>query len=489
MSEVTMVLVVLFPILSGILIPLLPFKKRNHMLIYTEMIVMITSCIVFFLVTNPPEGIYTIFQLKDGLSMNFHLDGLGRTFAGMVAFLWPLATLYAFEYMKHEGHEQYFFMFYVITYGVTLGVAQSENIVTLYMFFEALSLITLPLIMHTLTKEAIHASRTYFIFMTGGAAFAFVGMIYLLSYGTTSSFVFGGVLNMSKVGKNLMMLQVIYVLCFFGFCVKAAIFPFCSWLPKAGVAPTPVTALLHAVAVVKTGVFAAMRITYYSFGTEYLKGTWAQHLIMIFAIFTVVYGCSRALKETHIKRRLAWSTVSNLSYILFGIILMSPAGLHGAIGHMLSHAVMKICAFFCAGAINYKTGRHYVHELDGMGRMMPKTFFALTVSGLALMGVPGLSGFISKWNIVKAAVDSADHVAYIGVAALLISALLTALYMLTMSIRAFFPGNEFDYSKVDDCEDPGWMMILPLGIFMVAMLIYGLFPRVILNRIIGIGSF
>jgi multicomponent Na+:H+ antiporter subunit D len=306
-------------------------------------------------------------------------------------------------------------------------------------------------------------------------------MIFILSYGTTSDFVAGGVLDLAKLGSKSNMLLIVYVLCFCGFSVKAAMFPFSAWLPKAGVAPTPVTALLHAVAVVKAGAFACMRITYFSFGTDLLRGTWAQNVVLCLTIFTIVYGCSRALKETHIKRRLAWSTVANLSYILFGVALMSPAGLVGATSHMIFHAVMKICSFFCAGAIIYKTGRNYIHELDGFGLKMPKVFTIFTISGFALMGVPGLCGFVSKWNLAKAAVSSGNPLAYVGVAALLISALLTAIYMMSISVRAFFPGKDFDYSKLEGVEDPNWMMLLPLILFVCAMVVFGLHSQPVIS--------
>ena len=216
---------------------------------------------------------------------------MGSLFAAMAAFLWPPALLYSFEYMKHESNEKSFFLFYVITYGITLGIALSENILTMYFFFEMLSMVTLPLIMHTRTREAVLASRTYLYYMLGGAAFAFIGMIFILTYGTTSSFVMGGVLDMDQIADKRNMLLFVYVLCFCGFSVKTALFPFSSWLPKAGVAPTPVTALLHAVAVVNTGAFAAMRVTYFSFGTERLRGTWAQNVVMALTIITIVYGC------------------------------------------------------------------------------------------------------------------------------------------------------------------------------------------------------
>ena len=379
--------------------------------------------------------------------------------------------------MKHEAHEKVFFMFYTLTYGVTLGIAMAEDIVTMYFFYEMLTMVTLPLVLHTLSREAVLASRTYLYYSLGGAAFAFIGMIFILIYGSTSNFTPGGVLDVAALGEKSNLLLFVYVLCFCGFSVKAAMCPFCAWLPKAGVAPTPVTALLHAVAVVKAGAFATMRITYFSFGTELLRGTWAQNLVMALTIVTIIFGCSRALKETHFKRRLAWSTVSNLSYILFGIVLMTPLGLAGAFSHMICHAVMKIGSFFCAGAVIYKTGRIYIHQLDGLGRKMPKVFLVFTIASMALMGVPGLCGFVSKWNLAKGAVAGGTPLAYAGLGAILISALLTAIYMLTIVVRAFFPGKDFDYGTIADIKDPNWMMLLPLCVFVIVMFIIGIHPQ------------
>ena len=306
------------------------------------------------------------------------------------------------------------------------------------------SLVTVPLVMHTLTREAILASRKYLYYSLGGAAFAFIGLIFIIIYGNTTDFILGGVLDPEKIGARTNVLLLIYVIAFMGFGVKAAISPFNSWLPDAGVAPTPVTALLHAVAVVKSGAFAIIRLTFYSFGTDFLRGTWAQDVVMAIVMFTIVYGCSRAIKETHIKRRLAYSTISNLSYILFGVTVMTPLGMVGALTHLIFHAVIKIAAFFCAGAIMHQTERQYVHELDGMGYKMPCVFGVFTVSALALMGVPGLAGFISKWNLASAAVESGNGLAFGGIACLLVSALLTAIYMFTIVVRAFFPGRGFE---------------------------------------------
>ena len=467
--------VILIPVIAGILVLLIPFKKRSHMEIFLEGMVILNSILVWTLLVHRPENIFTLANFTGNLSISFDVDGMGMVFGGLVSALWPLATLYAFEYMTKEEHEKVFFMFYTMTYSVTLGISFSANLLTMYFFYELLTLVTVPLVMHTLTREAILASRKYLYYSLGGAAFAFIGLIFIIIYGNTTDFVSGGVLDPEKIGARTNVLLLIYVIAFMGFGVKAAISPFNSWLPDAGVAPTPVTALLHAVAVVKSGAFAIIRLTFYSFGTDFLRGTWAQDVVMAIVMFTIVYGCSRAIKETHIKRRLAYSTISNLSYILFGVTVMTPPGMVGALTHLIFHAVIKIAAFFCAGAIMHQTGRQYVHELDGMGCKMPCVFGVFTVSALALMGVPGLAGFISKWNLASAAVESGNGLAYGGIVCLLVSALLTAIYMFTIVIRAFFPGRDFEISSLEGIKDPNWKMLVPLFIFTAFIIFFGLY--------------
>lgn len=488
MKDIMMLVVILLPIVTGILVPLLPFKQRKHMEIFLEGLVVLNSLLVWWLLTGSQEEAFTLAKFTGNLTITFKIDGLSMVFAGLVSALWPFATLYAFEYMTKEEHEKTFFAFYTMTYGVTLGIAMAGNMLTLYFFYELLTLVTVPLVMHTLTREAILASRKYLYYSLGGAAFAFVGLIFIIIYGNTTDFVLGGVLDLNKIGDRTNTLLLIYVMAFMGFGVKAAVCPFNSWLPDAGVAPTPVTALLHAVAVVKSGAFAILRLTYYSFGTDFLKGTWAQTAVMLIAMFTIVYGCSRAVKETHIKRRLAYSTISNLSYIVFGATLMTPLGMAGALSHMIFHAVMKISSFFCAGAIMHQTDKHYVHELDGLGYKMPWVFTVFTISAFGLMGVPGLAGFISKWNLASAAVDSGNPVAYAGIVCLLISALLTAIYMLTIVIRAFFPGKDFDGSSIKDVKDPSWKMLVPLVVFTVFIILFGLYSTPVVNFLKGVAN-
>lgn len=488
MNGFIFVATIFLPILFALPIALIKWKKDTHWMIYTELLVILTSGAACYSIGHADGQLHRVFHFANNLDVAFRVDGLAAVFATLVSFLWPLATLYAFEYMKELDHRPVFFMFYVMTFGVTLGIAFSGTILTMYCFYEMLTIVTLPLIMHTLSREAIAACRTYLLYSLGGAAFAFIGMVFILYYGVTGNFVPGGVFQTPGMAGKQSMLLLVYVLTFFGFSVKTAMWPFGGWLPKAGVAPTPVTALLHAVAVVKAGAFACMRVTYYSFGADFLRGTWAQTTVMVFVTITIVYGCSRALKETHLKRRLAYSTMSNLSYILFGVVLMSPLGLIGALCHMIFHAFMKITSFFCVGAVMHQTHRNYVHEINGFGKKMPIVFTIFTISGLALMGVPGLPGFISKWNLAKAAVASDHPLALVGVIALLVSALLTAIYMLSISFRAFLPGKDFDEGIINGVKDPNWMMIVPLVVFVVMMLIFGLHSGPLVDIFAGIAA-
>ncbi len=468
-----MCIAVLLPILSGALLPLFRFKKRLHREIYVETFVLAASAVVLALLLNRPEAPLRLFRLTETLDITLRMDGLAGVFSGLVAFLWPLSTLYAFEYIKHEGGDDKFFAFYTMSYGVTLGIAQSANLITLYLFYELLTLVTLPLVTHTGDRRSIRAGMKYLGYSIGGAACAFLGIMVLYACGDPAlTFRYGGFVSADTPRRTLVLTA--YLLTFFGFGVKAAVFPFHSWLPSAGVAPTPVTALLHAVAVVKAGAFAVTRVTFYCFGVSLLYGTWAQYTAMAFSVFTIVFGSAMALREQHLKRRLAYSTVSNLSYILFGVTLMTPAGLTGALSHMLFHGVMKITLFFCAGAVMYKTHREFVPELTGLGRYMPVTFTAFAAASAALVGVPLLPGFLSKWNLATAALAEGGLLPTLGVAALLVSAILTACYLFTPVVNAFFPPAGEGGHGLELARDPNWAMKLPFVVLMAAMLALGI---------------
>ena len=435
----------------------------------------LTSLLVLVILVLRPAPL-EVLRLSDSLALTFHLDNLSMVFAVILAVLWPIADLYSHEYMTHEHGENRFFGFFTMTYGVVLGIAFAANAFTLYLFYELMTLCTLPLVMHEMDAQGRAAGKKYLFYSMGGAAFAFLSLAFLSHYGTLD-FILGGSLNPALIGGMENTLRVVFVLAFFGYGVKAAVFPFYSWLPAAGVAPTPVSALLHAVAVVNSGVFAVLRLTYYSFGTELLSGTFAQWIMMGVCTFTIVFGSAYAWRLQHLKRRLALSTVSNLSYILLGASVMTSAGLTGALLHMVAHSVFKIILFFTAGAILCQTHHQdeYVFQLSGLGKKMPVTFAAFAVASMGLIGVPPFAGFFSKWAIAEAAVQLNHPLGYLGAFALILSAFLTGLYQLEVFIRGWFPGEGEDTARNARVTEAGWRMKLSFALLMALGVLISLF--------------
>lgn len=473
---------ILLPILLGALIPLFHFKSVKTRGWYVEAVVLATSALVGAALLQPAGETVSLFRLYDGLTLTLHIDGMTRVFAGLVALLWPLASLYGFEYMKHEERPDSFFAFYTMSYGVTLGIAAAGNLFSMYIFYECLTMMTLPLVYHKKDSASIRAGRMYLYYSIGGAALGFIALMISLYYGETSSFVFGGVFDPGKVQSMATLLRAVYVLAFFGFGTKAAVFPLYAWLPTASVAPTPVTALLHAVAVVNAGAFAVLRVTYYVFGTGLLAGTWAQTVVLAFSCFTIVFASGMAVKEQHLKRRLAYSTVSNLSYMLMGCCLMTPAGMTGSLAHLVIHGIIKITLFYCAGAILVKTGQEYVQDIRGLAKVMPFTSAVFMLASVALVGTPPLSGFVSKWNLLTAASAVQTPMGIVAVASLIISAILTTIYLMGVALPMYFRPTSAPIALAEGkTADPNWMMKLPFGLLCIAMVALGLWSQPLIS--------
>lgn len=484
MNELFLIIPVFLPIILGAILFFIPFKSQKQRNAYVITSLLLSSVAVWLAAFLVPDKTFTLLRFTNDLSFSLRLDGAGKLFSCLSATLWPITAVYAFDYMKHEEHHQMFYCFFVMAFGTTMGIAMAENILTMYLFYEMLTLTTIPLVAHGMTKKHNRAARKYMLYSIGGAAFAFAGVVFLIINGA-GTFRLGG--NIVTV-ENETLAQVLYLFAFMGFGVKSAIFPFHGWLPTASVAPTPVTALLHAVAVVKAGAFALIRLTYYSYGTSFLQGSWVQYTVMALSIFTILYGSVSALKQQHFKRRLAYSTVSNLSYIGFAATLMTPAGLVAAFCHLIFHSVIKIGAFFAAGSVLHNSEREYVPQLEGIGKKMPWTFGFFTVFALALTGIPPFCGFFSKWYISTAALRTAGALEIIGVVALLISALLTAVYMLSPVVRAFFPRENAEID-LDGVKEAKPAMLVTMGICAVLCIVMGIFvkfPVEIIGEVLGI---
>lgn len=468
---------ILLPVLAGLGLYLIKgwsYRLRVSLALAVSVVVsaLAWSCILF-----GGEEATEVIRFAPNLTFLLRLDESGRFFTGIIASLWPLTMLYACSYMRHEKHVRSFFSFFLMAYGASLGISMAGNLFTMYCFYELLTLTTAPLVMQPMTKEALRATRLYLLLSLGGAAFAFAAMAFLLANGASGPFAMGGVLS-GEFGSATVA-RLFWLFGFLGFGVKAAIFPLHVWLPRATVAPTPVTALLHAVAVVKAGAFAVIRLTYYCFGTKLLQGTWPQTTALIITVFTILFGSILAVRETHFKRRLAYSTVSNLSYILFGAMLMTGAGLSAAFIHMAAHACIKITLFFCAGAVLHQTGRENIKELDGLGKKMPVTFVCFTLASLSLIGIPPFSGFVSKWYLLTAGAGG-GALGLVGAAVLLVSAFLTAVYLLTIVRRAFFPTGGLQ-TGLPEAREADAAMLVPICILALGSLLLGIFTSPIIN--------
>lgn len=484
MNEIFLTIPVFLPMLLGAILFFIPFKNQKSRNAYVMVSLLASSFSVWLAAFLVSDNSFTLLHFTDSLTFSLKLDGAGKIFSCLSATLWPITAVYAFDYMKHEEHHNMFYCFFVMAFGTTMGIAMAENILTMYLFYEMLTLTTIPLVAHGMTKKHNRAARKYMIYSIGGAAFAFAGVVFLIVNGA-GTFRLGG--NLVTV-ENEALAMIIYLFAFLGFGVKSAVFPFHGWLPTASVAPTPVTALLHAVAVVKAGAFALIRLTYYAYGTSFLQGSWAQYTVMAFSIFTILYGSMSALRQKHFKRRLAYSTVSNLSYIGFATTLMTPAGLVAAFCHLIFHSVIKIGAFFAAGSVLHNSEREFVPQLEGIGKKMPWTFGFFTVSALALTGIPPFCGFFSKWYISTAAIETAGTLEIIGVAVLLISALLTAIYMISPIVKAFFPRENTEIA-LNGVREAKPAMLIPMGFCSLLCIVMGIFVKVpveIIGEVLGL---
>ena len=480
----------IWPFAAGIILLVWSPKNMKTRNTYVMANVLIGSVLVLSTCINcmrfgPDATAADSLRLSSVLSVTLRPDSASLVFGGIIGVLWPITTLYAFSYMEHLKRLNLFFGFFLITYGVVAGIAFAGNLFTMYLFYELMTLVTLPLVMHGMDGRARSAGKKYIIYSMFGAAQIFIAMVLLIKHGRTLDFVYGGVLSNTEGYEDV--LRLAYVLGFFGFGVKAAIFPLHDWLPSASVAPTPVTALLHAVAVVKAGAFGVMRLTYYGYGTELLFGTWAQKLVICAAALTIAYGSVMALRSGHLKRRLAYSTVANLSYILLAFAVMTPQGMTGGFLHVIFHAVIKISLFFCAGSILHNSGLEYVDDMENLGKKMPVTCGVFTFMSLALIGIPPLGGFISKWTIGTAAVGLGSPAGYLGASGLIISAILSMLYLITVIIRFWFPLKNAP-ELPGKTHEADRRMTVPLILLCIICIVLSLYSSGLIWLISGIGG-
>lgn len=490
---VTMLFPIIFPVIAGFLLLVMKEpKNRKLLLVVTGVSLVITGCSVVYALFHVKDQAVILFQLSKALPLYLKPDLLGLLFAAVVTVVWELAGFFAFSYMepaegKKEEGEKRFYGFYLMVFGILIGLGFSGNLVTFYIFYELMTLLSMPFVLHTRSREAIMAGLKYLFYSFCGAYMALFGLYFLYRYGNTLTFTAGGVLDRTLVSGNEGLLLAVSFFMIIGFSVKAGMFPLHAWLPAAHpVAPAPASAVLSAV-IVKAGVLGIIRVVFYMFGADFIRGSWVQTVWMILALITVFMGSMLAYRENVLKKRLAYSTVSQLSYILFGLSVLQPVAVEGALLHMVFHAVIKCGLFLAAGAVIHKTGKIKADELRGIGKEMPVTMWCYTFVSLALIGIPPASGFISKWYLAEGSLASGIPVfSWLGPVVLLISALLTAGYLLPLTMRGFFPGSGYLYDGQEEKgkklfffmkKEASPFMLAPLIILAALAVISGMFPN------------
>jgi multicomponent Na+:H+ antiporter subunit D len=473
-SSIRPLLAIMVSLVAACLILLTGDRSRNLRETWTILasvakFIIVLSMIPFVLQGKILE--HTIISIAPGILLQFKVDAFGLLFGVLSSTLWIATSFYSIGYMRdlnEHAQTRYFFCF-AIALSATMGIAFAANLLTLFVFYEILTMATYPLVAHKETPDAIRGGRKYLTYTLTA------GVVILLAIATT--YYMTGTLDFKPGGfiagyASPDILKFLFTALVLGFGVKAAIMPLHEWLPTAMVAPTPVSALLHAVAVVKAGVFSVLRVILYVFGPDLLHDTGLWLILAYFVSFTVIMSCFFALVQDNIKRRLAFSTINNLSIIILGAALLSGSAIKGGMLHIAYHGFMKITLFFVAGAIYVKTHKENVSELDGLGRQMPLTLSSFAIGAMGVSGIPPLCGFISKWYLCLGSLE-AKEIFFLFI--FLTSALLDAAFFFPIVYSAFFKKPKEDVNPHFD--EASMFMVIPLVVTAIISLILGIFPN------------
>jgi multicomponent Na+:H+ antiporter subunit D len=408
-----------------------------------------------------------------GFALALRADPFAMLLTTLSAGLWLVTTVYAIGYLEGAPHRSRFFGFFSLCVTATMGIALANNLFTFFLFYEMLTVVTYPLVVHRGTEAALRAGRVYLAYTLSGGAVFLLGVTWLHVLVGPFAFTEGGAL--AAFGhEHRSALIAIFALLVIGLGVKAALVPLHGWLPVAMVAPAPVSALLHAVAVVKAGAFGIVRVVYDVFGVTFARDLGVMIPLALLAALTILYGSVRALFQDDLKRRLAYSTVSQVSYIVLGVAVVGPVSTIGGLVHLVHQGIMKITLFFCAGNVAETLGIHRVSEMQGVGRRMPWTMAAFTVGAFGMIGVPPLAGFISKWYIAIGAVESGQVWVVVILAT---SSLLNAAYFLPILHAAWFqaPTGEWHVEHPGGRFEADWRLLMPCLLTAALVMAAGVF--------------
>ncbi|SEH89557.1 multicomponent Na+:H+ antiporter subunit D [Rheinheimera pacifica] len=420
------------------------------------------------------QQFYFSLPFLPGADLVLQGDALSLLFVVLSSVLWLATTIYAIGYLEHSPLRSRFFGYFSLCVSATVGLALAGNLVTFLLFYELLTLATFPLVVHRGTAQSLAAGRKYLAYTLGGGVILMLGVALLHSLVQSPLFTPGGYVT-AVVSGNEGLLKLAFALMIAGLGVKAALLPLHGWLPQAMVAPAPVSALLHAVAVVKAGAFGIIRLVYDVFGVESMHALQLAQPLMLLAAATILYGSWRALSQQDIKRRLAYSTISQVSYITLGVAMLGPLAAVGGLVHLVHQGVMKITLFFCAGNFAETLGIHKVRQLNGVGRRMPVTAMAFTLGALGMIGIPPTAGFISKWYLGLGAAEVEQNWLILVFA---LSGLLNAAYFLPLVYRMWFLPQSMPWPQEQQLSnrfETHWMLLTPAVFTAVLLLLMGLF--------------
>lgn len=474
LTNVAPILLLAIPLVASVLIAI-SGKQTNLREAWTFIAALTLVGMVIYLIEPVLAGELLssrLFTIAIGIDLYFNIDALGLLFAGLASTLWLINSIFSIAYMRglNSKRQTLFYSSFAVCIAATLGIAFAGNLLTFFIFYEILTVATYPLVVHKMGNKALLAGRKYLIYTIAAGQLFLVGIIIVYTLAGDGDFIAGGFLDISMASKYLLWL--VFGLMFMGAAVKAGMMPLHGWLPAAMVAPTPVSALLHAVAVVKAGVFATYRIVGFVFGPELFVELALNQILAWLATITILISSVVAIQQDELKKRLAYSTIGQLSYVLLGIALVTTASMTGAAFHMITHGFMKITLFFFAGAIYVITGRDRVSQLRGVGRAYPGLFIAFAVVALGIAGMPFLAGFVSKLQLISGAIVAGQM---LFVLVLIASALLSLSYLMPVVYAGFFRDTE---TELTERVSKKYKIALILPVYITAMfsVIFGVRP-------------
>lgn len=479
-------LTIALPVLSGIALIFSSIKDRKQ--IHTISLVFTALTFITVVISNIVNfGERCVFlNMPMGLSLSFKVDWLAVLFSTLFSFVWFIVGIYNKEYFKSENNEKRFVSFYLMALGCVIATAYSSNPFTFYTSFEAMSLTSFVFVLNSQTKESIIAAKKYIYYSIFGALCGLIGIMafYGSDLAPTKEFIAGGAL--ANVGASTPAVLIVAFISILGFSCKAGMFPMHAWLPAVyPEAPSPASGLLSGI-IAKAGIIAILRIVFFVVGPQILMGTWVQLVFLILSITTIFMGSMMAYKENIFKRRLAYSSASQISYAIFGIMMLNTVGAIGALLQVVFHALAKNVLFLCSGNIIYKTNKTKVSELTGLGKAMPATFTFFTIAGISLAGVPFTGGFVSKYFLAQSALHGIFvQVEFVGFIIIMVSALLTGGYILSITAKALFAERS---QEVTEGSEVNATMIIPVAILAILIIAIGVYPQLVINVVTNVVS-